>query len=71
MGYETLKELVEASGKKLPCSATNEKGEFVIIERGCSEDKVDYFQTTTLQSNDWLRTNTFYADGVTTETFER
>lgn len=66
MSYSYIKETVAKSGKSLPCSAVNDKGENVII----SGDSNCYV-THTMQKNDWCRVNEYYPDGTITETFER
>ncbi len=68
MTYEELKKLVD--GKELPCSATNEDGEFVIIvhERNDGDAR---FHLTTAQNNGWVRHNYIYEDGTREELFEK
>lgn len=66
MDFNYIKETVANSGLSLPCTAHNESGEFVVIEKSGSA-----FRLTTLQSNNWLRINEYYPDGTITETFER
>lgn len=66
MDYKQIEDTVAKSGLSLPCTAQNESGEFVIIEKIRSA-----FRLTTLQSNDWFRINEYYPDGTITETFER
>ena len=73
MTYAKLKKLVDAEkrrGKTLPCTATNENQDDVIISEGEVEGN-HYFETQTLQKNGWIRINCYYADGTIDETFSR
>lgn len=66
MTYRGIDALVAESGITPPLAAINEDGEDVIIERG-----VDFYRLTTMQKNNWLRINTYYADGTADETYSR
>lgn len=68
MTYEELKELVK--GKDCPLMGENEDGEVVIVSEG-RDDEGHYYETKTAQNNGWVRVNTYYETGATTETFER
>lgn len=71
MTYQELKDTIEKSGKSLPLSAENDRGEYVIIEEGKREDGVHYYRTTTAQDNDWCKIIYLYADDVVEELYER
>ena len=67
----TFRELTELTkDHTLPIDATNENGEFVIIEAG-SQDSNRYFRLTTAQNNGWCRINYFYEDGSYEELYEK
>lgn len=68
MVYSDIKLLI--GSRKLPISATNEKGENVIVSEG-EAGGVHYYETQTFQSNDWVRTNTYYADGTIDESYDK
>lgn len=70
MTYTDIKAAVdryEALGVSMPVAVTSSDGEWGIL--GYSGD--GGIELRTLQSNDWIRINTYYPDGTTTETFER
>ena len=69
--YEYIDEILQEFGCALPVSGTNEDGEAVIIEQGWTEDNEHFYRLTTVQKNNWLRINEYYADGTVTETFKR
>lgn len=52
--------------KNLVTTGKNENGENVILIVG-----EDYRTTETLQSNGWIRVNTYWADGTTEEAYKR
>lgn len=53
-----------------PCTGTDKDGNEVIIEAG-SDDNGRFYRLTTVQTNDWLRINTYYQDGTITETYKK
>lgn len=72
--YEEIKNTVESKlseGKKLPLSGVNENGENVVITEGKTENGIHFYSLMTFQKNNWTRVNEYYADGTTTETFEK
>ena len=66
--YQQIKARID--GYSCPVGGTNESGEHFIIEEGC-DAAGNFFRVTTAQSNDWLRINTYYANGDRTEGFKR
>ena len=67
----TFRELMELTkNHTLPIDATNDEGEFVIIEAG-TRDGERYFRLTTAQHNGWCRINYVYEDGTVEELFEK
>lgn len=60
----------QVAGHKLPCTAENENGEMIVIQYG-KDEAGEFFQLMTMQHNDWVRVNTYYADGTVTETYKR
>lgn len=50
--------------------ATNDNGEFVIIEAG-SNDGDRYFRLTTAQHNGWTRINYIYESGTREELYRK
>lgn len=67
----TFSELMELTkNHTLPLGATNEEGEFVILEAG-TRDGERYFRLTTAQHNGWCRINYVYEDGTVEELFEK
>ena len=68
MTFSELMELIK--NHTLPLDATNEEGEFVIIEAG-TRDGERYFRLTTAQHNGWCRINYVYEDGTVEELFEK
>lgn len=70
MNYKELSKRI--AGFTLPISATNEKGENVIIERGANGGEAGKSLTVlTSQKNGYVRINTYYEDGSSEELFER
>lgn len=69
MSYEELRVLIQ--GKELPITAGNEHNEAVFIQEGVEAAGSHYIETVTFQTNGWLRTNTYYADGTTTESYSK
>ena len=71
--FEYIENLLRKSGftiSDLPLSADNEDEELVILEAGKDEHD-EYYETTTVQHNDWCRVNRYYKDGTSTEVYER
>ena len=68
MSYNELKKI--AVERKLPCIGTNEYDEIVIIVSG-RDSYGEYYQTIVAQENGWLRVNTYYSDGTTTESYNK
>ena len=68
MTYEQIKDCVDIYST--PCTAQNQDGETVIIEKFRDENDKYFFRTTTIQKNNWMRINEYYADGTVTETYE-
>ena len=66
--YQQIKERV--NGYSFPIGGTNESGEHFIIEE-CCDAAGDFIRVTAAQFNDWLRINTYYANGDRTEEFKR
>lgn len=66
--YTYLKSITE--GHDLPCTATNNEGDTVIIEKGRTEGE-EFFRLETYQKNNWVRINEYYEDGTVTESYER
>lgn len=60
------------STTELPATATNDKGENVIVSKESFGDGVaDYcFRIDTYQNNGFIRTNRFYPNGVVDESYE-
>ena len=68
MMYEVIRDRVQ--GKTLPIGGIVGSGERIIIEHG--QDEVGkFYRVITLQDNDWLRINTYYACGDATETYRK
>ena len=66
--YEWIRELLR--DRNLPVGGVTASGEYIIIEQGQDEAGA-FYRVTTLQDNDWLRINTLYANGDSTETYRR
>ena len=69
--YTYINEIVKAFDRPLPVTGINEDGETVIIEQGWDSGGEHFYRLTTVQENNWLRINEYYADGTVTETFKR
>lgn len=68
MTYNEIMALV--NNRRLPMDATNDNGEFVIIEAG-SNDGDRYFRLTTAQHNGWTRINYIYESGTREELYRK
>ena len=66
--YEWIHDRVQ--GKPMPVGGVVNSGEHIIIEQGHDESEA-FYRVTTLQNNDWLRINTYYACGDSNETYEK
>ena len=66
--YERIRNLV--CDRNLPVGGVTASGEYIIIEQGQDEAGA-FYRVTTLQDNDWLRLNIFYANGDTSETYRK
>lgn len=66
--YKKLNKMI--AGRQTPLAGENENGEVVIVARGENENG-KFIETKTAQKNNWIRINTYYADGCNEETFIR
>lgn len=57
-------------GKQLPWTGISNDGENVLYQRGRS-DAGRFYQVSTIQSNGWMRINTYYEDGTQDETYKK
>lgn len=64
MKYKEIK--AKTKGIDLPATAVNEDGDNVIID--CIDD---CYRVTTLQKNEWYRTNIYHPDGTIEELYDR
>lgn len=69
MTYESISKLMDSH--ESPCTAENENGETVIIERFRDNYNRYFYRLQTAQTNGWLRISEYYADGTITETYRR
>lgn len=69
--YEEIKQKVEGFGKGCPLSGTDGDSNPIIIGEGRNGESGHFYEVQTAQSNGWLRTNTYYENGDTEETFDR
>lgn len=64
---KSIKKIIKTHGKSgLLTTGKSANGENIILTVG-----EDYITTETLQRNDWIRVNTYWADGTTEETYKR
>ena len=69
--YEKIFDLVQkykSEGHLLPCTATNEDGENIIISEGMN-DGMHCFHVQTMQNNGHIRVNDYYSNGESEEYF--
>lgn len=72
INFESAYELMdEVDDYATPCTATNENGESIIIDRIFDIDNGYYYRVTTAQKNGWCRINEYYADGTISETYDK
>lgn len=63
INYQTLEAF--CLGHTLPATATNDRGENVIVIK-----ESDCYRLDTFQENGWVRTNRYYKNGVMDESYE-
>jgi hypothetical protein len=68
ISYKTLEQFCE--GSNLPATATNDKGENVVITTEPFESSKCY-RLDTYQENGWIRSNHYYPNGDTDECYDR
>lgn len=61
-----MRKLMREQSRDTPYCGENEQGERIILGI-----RPDLITLTTYQSNRWIRTNTYWADGSSEETYER
>ncbi|MBR3740974.1 MAG: hypothetical protein IKN04_11070 [Clostridia bacterium] len=68
MDYKTIEK--QTAGKTFPVMGSNENDELVVIVPG-KDEAGNFFKVNTCQSNGWIRTNLFYENGDTCESYHR
>ncbi len=71
MDYQDIDRTVKDMGYQLPCKATNDKDEIMIVEKGVDKHRQKFYKIRTVQKNKWIRTDIYYEDGSHDELYDR
>ena len=68
--FNEIKKMLDDAGMETPCNGKNESGEDIILTYG-TDEVGPFYRVSVIQSNGWLRINTYYESGDQTETYEK